>query len=412
MKAIRLVEQAEQAVFPLICIFRDEIDIFPAFLDHYRSIGVTCFHFVDTGSNDESCNYLLKQNDVQLYSVDGGYPQANAGVDWVNRIAREYCQGKWTLVVDADEFLVLPKTDNKISLTHTTHLLKNELAFALYTPLIDFFSDDLTAPPVAVNNLAELIATTPHYVPYSNFKAKGIRAFPFFEIRSNARSKISGVSNYFVKSYKIPLVYWRPDFQYIRSTHACTPVPLSDRCGHLFHFKFRAGFKQRLEKELKNPDRMNSDVYRISKAIVTNQKSIPVHTSDLRTTGGFQGSDWLSQDTFAGDWKNENHSKAYYFELLNHQKIPSESYLADNLSRLTESFSWRLSRPLRGYLFSKGVLRHDHYPERLQQDHALVDQTIAIYESFWWLITGVVRLPVAIYRAILWHKLKGRRRLK
>lgn len=412
MKIIKQIEDVTQANFPLICIFRDEIDIFPAFLDHYRSIGVTCFHLVDTGSKDDSCNYLSTQDDVQLYAVNGGYPQSNAGVDWVNSIANEYCQGKWTVVVDADEFLWLPKINGEFALAQKTKFMQNELAFALYTPLIDFFSDELTTHSVAVKNLDELIAATPNYVSYTKFKTKCIHSFPFFEIRSKARAKISGVTNYFVKSYKIPLVYWRPGFQYIRSTHICSPVPLSDSCGYLLHFKFRSGFKRKLEKELENPDRMNSDVYRISKAIINNQKLIPRHTLDLKDSSGFQESDWLLTSNFLMDWKSKNRSKAYFFQLLTDQKIASESYLADNLNRLTRSFSWRLSKPLRGYLFHRGVLRHDHYPERLQHDHPLADQTIAIYESFWWLITGIFRLPVAIYRAILWHKLRVRRRAK
>ncbi|GAA5443793.1 hypothetical protein Misp06_01971 [Microbulbifer sp. NBRC 101763] len=412
MKSIKLIEAAKDTTFPLICVFRDELDILPVFLHHYRSLGVTCFHLVDTGSTDNSIDYLLKQKDVQLYTVDGGYPQANAGVDWVNKIAKEYCLGKWTLVVDADEFLQLPAKSNQVSLDQTTRCMQKELAFALYTPLIDFFSDNLQGDPTNAETLAELMAIAPNCVPYKSYIKKRIQAFPFFEIRSRARAQISGISNYFVKSYKIPLVYWRPDFQYIRSTHACTPIPLSDNCAYLFHFKFRAGFKKRLERELKNPDRMNADVYYISKSIIKNQESIPKYTLDLRTMNGFQGSDWLSPPDFNNDWQIENQSKAHYFELMTNQKIPSESYLADNLTRLTKSFSWRISKPVRGFLFNRGVLRHDHYPERLERDHPLADQTIAIYESFWWLVTGIFRLPVAMYRAILWHKLGGRRRSK
>ncbi|WP_444932362.1 glycosyltransferase family 2 protein [Microbulbifer sp. SSSA002] len=409
---LRYIDGANDKTFPLICVFRDEIDIFPAFLHHYRSIGVTCFHLIDTGSRDGSVTYLLNQADVQLYAVKGGYPQANAGIDWVNRIAHEYCRGKWTIVVDADEFLQLPEVGGRVCLSRVTKLMKNELAFALYTPLIDFFCDNLKERPYSAKNLTELMAKTPNYVPYKNFKKKRIQAFPFFEIRSKVRAQISGVPNYFVKSYKIPLVYWRQDFQYIRSTHVCTPIPLSENCGCLLHFKFRAGFQQRLMRELENPDRMNSDVYRISKAIIKNQSAIPRYTDDLRESGGFSGSEWLKQGKFVEDWKSENCSKAQYFELLTQQKGASESYLAENLTRLTKSFSWRFSRPLRQFLFYRGMLRHDHYPERLEKDHPLADQTIAIYESFWWLVTGIFRLPVAIYRAILWHKLAGRRRAK
>jgi hypothetical protein len=383
---------------------RDEADILPAFLHHYRSIGVTCFYIIDTGSSDGSLQFLHQQDDVQLYEKNGGYPQANAGVDWVNEIGCKYCKDKWTTVVDADEFLLLPQP----TLDGTTSILQSELAFALYTPLIDFFCDDLTSAPKCAMDLDELISNTPNYVPFSNFHAEPSLAFPFFELRSSARAELSGKKNYRVRSYKIPLVYWQSDFQYLRSTHLCTPVPLSDTCGHLFHFKYRAGFERRLLKELENPDRMNADVYRISKAIIRNQKLLPQHTKVLCNEDTFKESDWLSSTGFSVKWEEVNRSKAHYFNLLTGKKTATDSTLEENLVRLTNTLSWRVTRPIRSFLFRRGWLRHEHFPERIKHHQVAAEQTIAIYESFWWLLTGLIRLPVALYRAVLWYKLRQR----
>ncbi len=198
---------------------RNEIDILPAFLHHYRSIGVTCFHIVDTGSTDGSKLFLEQQDDVQVYVKNGGYPQANAGVDWVNEIGDMYCKGKWTTVVDADEFLQLPLK----SIRETTQLMQSELALALYTPLIDFFCDDLTTSPRSVADLDELVASAPNYVPFANFRVEPTQAFPFLELKSLARAKISGKQNYLVRSSKIPLIYWQTNFQYLRSTICVRP---------------------------------------------------------------------------------------------------------------------------------------------------------------------------------------------
>ncbi|MES0871370.1 glycosyltransferase family 2 protein [Pseudovibrio sp. SCP19] len=383
---------------------RDEADILPAFLNHYRSIGVTCFYIIDTGSSDGSLQFLHQQGDVQLYEKNGGYPQANAGVDWINEIGCKYCKDKWTTVVDADEFLLPPQP----TMDGTTSILQNELAFALYTPLIDFFCDDLTSAPKCAMDLDELISNTPNYVPFSKFHAEPSLAFPFFELRSSARAELSGKKNYRVRSYKIPLVYWQSDFQYLRSTHLCTPVPLSDTCGHLFHFKYRAGFEKRLLKELENPDRMNADVYRISKAIIRNQKLLTQHTTVLRNKDTFKESDWLSNMGFTAKWKDVNRSKAHYFNLLTGKKTATDSTLEENLERITNSLSWRMTRPLRSLLFRHGLLRHEHFPERTNCKQASAEQTIAIYESFWWLLTGLIRLPAALYRAVLWYKLRQR----
>ncbi|WP_208989300.1 glycosyltransferase family 2 protein [Pseudovibrio sp. POLY-S9] len=406
MRPSKHSNKSRQTGYPLICILRDEADILPAFLHHYRSIGVTCFYIVDTGSSDGSREFLLQQNDVQLFEKNGGYPQANAGIDWVNEIGSKYCKDKWTTVVDADEFLQPPQ----LSIHGTTDALQSELAFALYTPLIDFFCDDLTSAPKCAVDLDELITNTPNYVPFSKFHTERTQAFPFFELRSSARADMSGRRNYLVRSYKIPLVYWQADFQYLRSTHLCTPVPLGDTCGHLLHFKYRSGFEKRLLKELENPDRMNADVYRISKAIIRNQKLLHQNTVVLRNKDAFKESDWLSNAGFSERWKEVNRSKAYYFKILTGKKTTTDSTLEENLTRITTSLSWRVTKSLRAFLFNRGLLRHEHFPERINSNQAAAEQIIAIYESFWWMLTSIIRLPVAFYRAVLWYKLKQRSR--
>ncbi len=181
---------------------------------------------------------------------------------------------------------------------------------------------------------------------------------------------------------------------------------LCDTCGYLFHFKFRLGFEQRLLKELENPDRMNADVYRVSKAIVSNQKVLHQNTSVLPNKDAFSESDWLSEVGFSARWKEENRSKAHYFDILTGTKTTTDSVLEENLTRLTNSLSWRLTKPIRSFLFKHGLLRHDHFPERTKRNHAVAEQTIAVYESIWWMLTGVLRFPVALFRALRWYKIK------
>ena len=53
--------------FPLIFVVHNGRPLLPSFLDHYRSIGVTRFMCVDDASKDGTIDYLLKQDDVDVY---------------------------------------------------------------------------------------------------------------------------------------------------------------------------------------------------------------------------------------------------------------------------------------------------------------------------------------------------------
>ncbi|MDX5594294.1 glycosyltransferase family 2 protein [Pseudovibrio sp. SPO723] len=397
-----------EKLFPLICVLRNERDILPAFLSHYRGLGVNLFHFVDTGSTDGSIQYLKDQKDTQVYLKKGGYAQANAGIDWVNEIGCTSCTGTWTLVVDADEFLQLPQSEEKSPLAQVSAVMRRELAFGLYAPLIDFFADDLTGHLNTQKNLQGLLQGSPNYVPFANCNFSSMERFPFGDLRSNARARISGTTNYRVRSYKIPLVFWRPGFQYVHSTHVCTPIPLSDVSYPIYHFKYRPGFEQRLSKDMQSPDRLNADVYRISRSIIRHQDRIASNTVMIKDGHELEGSDWVTKDGFSKKWLELNKSKSNYFDVLSEQKSISESELTAKLQDLTETSSWRCTRPIRSFLYRKGVLRHDHFPERFKQTNVHLDQVVAVYESFWWLLTGVLRIPKALRKSLLWHKLRRR----
>ena len=98
----------EQGATAVISTVRNEADILPAFLDHYRKMGVQRFFFIDNASDDETPRLLREQPDVCLYHAPGSYHAALCGNAWVNQVAGRHCMNRWTLVVDADEFLILP----------------------------------------------------------------------------------------------------------------------------------------------------------------------------------------------------------------------------------------------------------------------------------------------------------------
>jgi hypothetical protein len=108
--------------FTLTGIVHNEMHFLPAFLPHYRALGVDRFMFIDDQSDDGSKEYLAEQPDVvvlasnwrfgdRLTQKEAGHPNlVNARMDkiWRNLLLRKFCLNVWSLHLDADEFLDLP----------------------------------------------------------------------------------------------------------------------------------------------------------------------------------------------------------------------------------------------------------------------------------------------------------------
>ena len=100
----RLARLRDVPVAVVACL-RNEATILPAFLDHYRKLGVEGFLIADNGSTDGTLELLAKAPDVALFAVDTEYGASQYGVAWQQALLANYRVGKWSLLADADEFL-------------------------------------------------------------------------------------------------------------------------------------------------------------------------------------------------------------------------------------------------------------------------------------------------------------------
>jgi hypothetical protein len=97
---------------PVVCPIKNEIVLLPHFLRHYRRLGVKQFIFVDNGSNDGSFEFVESQDDCILFRTLDSFRDANYGMDWVNWLLTTYCQYRWCVFVDCDEFLLYRDCEN------------------------------------------------------------------------------------------------------------------------------------------------------------------------------------------------------------------------------------------------------------------------------------------------------------
>src|SRR6185295_17438825 len=105
LKAIRssAITSSEGIV---LCHVRDEAELLPHFLKHYREIGVKRFAFVDNASADNTLPYLLDQADCDVFQFTGTFREFGLGMIWMNRLLLTYLPAKWYFSADVDEHAV------------------------------------------------------------------------------------------------------------------------------------------------------------------------------------------------------------------------------------------------------------------------------------------------------------------
>ena len=64
------------------------------------------FIFIDNGSVDGSKEYLLDQDDCDVYESRGDYKSADSGICWKNVIIERNKDATWVLSVDIDKLAV------------------------------------------------------------------------------------------------------------------------------------------------------------------------------------------------------------------------------------------------------------------------------------------------------------------
>ncbi len=254
----------------LFCTIRNERSRLPYFLQYYRTLGIGHFLFVDNGSDDGSREYLQHQPDVSLWTTGSSYAESRFGMDWLNWLLMRYAHGHWSLVVDADEFLVYPFCDTR-PLRALTDWMDGLGMRSLGTMLLDMYPkeplDDIDLDEGENPFEKSCWFDSGNYTLSLNQKYQnlwiqgGPRARTFFADNADAAPALN----------KIPLVRWHRNYVYASSTHALLPRDLNQVydtqggeriSGVLMHAKFAGDFPARAAEEvLRNQHYQDSREY-------------------------------------------------------------------------------------------------------------------------------------------------------
>jgi len=148
-RALKKIEIEPDDEIVIFCTVGDEIYFLPHFLDFYRKLGVNKFYILVDHSTDGTLEYLQSQDDCAIFLTDNDFSKRVnlkygekkysqcVGTLWKTLIPKQHLQGKWVLIVDADEFLQLPPGCEKIQ--ELTALLEKNNHNSCRALMIDFF---------------------------------------------------------------------------------------------------------------------------------------------------------------------------------------------------------------------------------------------------------------------------------
>jgi hypothetical protein len=260
---------------------RDERLRLPAFLAHYRGLGVARFFIIDNDSSDGTTEYLGGQPDVHLFRTANRYSEATSGADWLNALLGEFGIGSWCVTVDIDELLVYPGSE-QASLRTLTEYLDHRGYDALACMLLDLYP----AGPVTEGRYTagdDLLAAAPYFDagPYHQSPVDlcpgmlvrgGMRERVFYpELRTRGRGAriydgmLDRVAFHapilrdmpWLRARrrrippcltKVPLVRWNENSKYL-TVHWIARQVVAPETGVLLHFKFLHDFHDRAVQE-------------------------------------------------------------------------------------------------------------------------------------------------------------------
>ena len=218
------------------------------FFDYYRRLGVSRFYVIDNASDDgKTLDLLLDQEDVELYTTPQAYSQSLYGVKWAELLIQAKRLGRWNLVLDADELLMLDERYE--TLPELCNALDEEGYDALYTPFVDMYARGAIAqtPYRPAEEILEVCGYHDKhfytfYTPYGGI----LGVTPTYQ--GGIRSRIFGLDR--VVLNKLPLFRYAPHLNLREGLHWIDHARYRMGEAVLLHFKYIETFHEYVEREI------------------------------------------------------------------------------------------------------------------------------------------------------------------
>lgn len=119
----------------LISVMRNEEAIIEEFLAYYFAMGVSHVFLVDHQSTDGTVKRALRFSNVHIFQTQGNFRRKEF---WIETLLQRFANDRWSVIVDADEFLAYPEVE-KLDLQRFINYLEQSGHDAFQCKLIDLF---------------------------------------------------------------------------------------------------------------------------------------------------------------------------------------------------------------------------------------------------------------------------------
>jgi hypothetical protein len=266
--------RARAARVAVVAAVRDEAAMLPLFLDHYRRLGVEGFLIADNASGDGTAAILAAAPDVAAFAVETPYAEAMFGVAWQQALVAAFRPGAWTVIADADEFLVLPEGPGDLP----GLLAGPEMAGrdGVRVRMLDLYPKGplsgvrlASGEPFAETGWADrepFLRETPVRGPFSDGET----------LTSALRHRlIPGRRSELFTAQKIAILRYRPWMRLTPGLHHVAEVRLAARELVFAHFKYTAAFRAKAEAEVRRKQHFNgAEEYRAYLALVSEGREV------------------------------------------------------------------------------------------------------------------------------------------
>ncbi|HTV19928.1 MAG TPA: glycosyltransferase [Polyangiaceae bacterium] len=240
----------------LVCLVRNGAEHIPAFLAHYRALGVRHLFFIDNGSDDATLALLEAQPDVTTYATT--LPHKYYEREIRRLVIERHCRGAWCLNVDIDELFDYP-CSSQLGLMGLLAYLSSQKATAMAGYLLDMYAKENS---FGGEGPLDLRSAYPYYdisnLQRASYHTHQIKAFCdrntladpgvecyFGGIRKTLFGSRAG-EDYLLSKH--PLIFLDGELEPVTHPHYSNRARVADVTSVLYHYKFTPSFKAKVEE--------------------------------------------------------------------------------------------------------------------------------------------------------------------
>ncbi len=266
----------------LTAVMRNEMYFLPSFFEYYRKLGIERFVILEDQSTDDTLEFLNSQPDCMVLHSSHAFNDSvelpptylgRRGVGrmrnvWVNLLLRRYAMNRWSVHVDADEFLRIPEGKHIQDLLPALDTTEGQAVWSLMIDLYPASIDELHRQSHEDHldlNAAWYFDARQH----SNFRSDGRLRYIYGGSRARLMDSFGVRKHKFLKSIRAkfkqmtynllqkPTLVRLPETGFLYNNHRMSFAGIQDLVLPLEHYKFTGQLIERTKAAIERVSHYN-----------------------------------------------------------------------------------------------------------------------------------------------------------